>query len=74
MKLKVGKDLNADIEVLKAIRGAHPHCLFILDANEGYTSSEAIQVLRKLQGKLINEYLLQRLILFIDVIHLQKWR
>nr|XP_043609999.1 L-Ala-D/L-amino acid epimerase isoform X2 [Erigeron canadensis] len=50
LKLKVGKDLNADIEVLQAIRMAHPHCLFILDANEGYTSSEAIQVLEKLNG------------------------
>lgn len=53
MKLKVGKDLNSDIEVLQAIRVAHPHCLFILDANEGYSSSEAIQVLEKLHGKLI---------------------
>ncbi|KAI3795142.1 hypothetical protein L1987_37790 [Smallanthus sonchifolius] len=48
LKLKAGRDLNADIEVLKAIRLAHPHCLFILDANEGYTSSEAIQVLENL--------------------------
>ncbi|GJZ99554.1 L-Ala-D/L-amino acid epimerase [Tanacetum coccineum] len=54
LKLKVGKDLNADIEVLQAIRAAHPHCLFILDANEGYTSSEAIQVLEKLHGKVIS--------------------
>nr|DAD29637.1 TPA_asm: hypothetical protein HUJ06_031105 [Nelumbo nucifera] len=51
LKLKVGKNLNADIEVLKAIRLAHPDCMFILDANEGYTANEAIQVLEKLCGK-----------------------
>ncbi|XP_034673885.1 L-Ala-D/L-amino acid epimerase isoform X1 [Vitis riparia] len=51
LKLKVGKNLNADIEVLQAIRVAHPDCLFILDANEGYTPKEAIEVLEKLHGK-----------------------
>lgn len=53
MKLKVGKNLNGDIEVLQAIRAAHPECFLILDANEGYTSTEAIQVLQKLHGKFL---------------------
>ncbi|KAJ0962672.1 hypothetical protein J5N97_027794 [Dioscorea zingiberensis] len=48
LKLKVGKNLESDIEVLKAIRVAHPTCSFILDANEGYTANEAIEVLDKL--------------------------
>ncbi|KAG6675755.1 hypothetical protein I3842_15G119500 [Carya illinoinensis] len=48
LKLKVGKNLKADIEVLQAIRGAHPECLFILDANEGYKAKEAIEVLDQL--------------------------
>lgn len=48
LKLKVGKDLRADLEVLRAIRVAHPDCSFILDANEGYTANEAIEVLDKL--------------------------
>lgn len=51
LKLKVGKNLISDIEVLLAIRAVHPDCDFILDANEGYTSEEAIQVLDKLYGK-----------------------
>lgn len=51
LKLKVGKNLNADIEVLQAIRAVHPDCSFILDANEGYKPSEAIEVLDKLHGK-----------------------
>jgi len=50
LKLKVGKNLKADIEVLQAIRKAHPECLFILDANEGYKPKEAIEVLEKLHG------------------------
>ncbi|CAN0921128.1 L-Ala-D/L-amino acid epimerase [Linum grandiflorum] len=48
LKLKVGMNLDADIQVLQAIRAVHPDCSFILDANEGYTSDEAIQVLEKL--------------------------
>lgn len=51
LKLKVGKNLNSDIEVLKAIRLVHPDCMFILDANEGYKPKEAVEVLEKLHGK-----------------------
>lgn len=51
LKLKMGKNLNANIEVLQAICVAHLDCLFILDANEGYTPKEAIDVLEKLHGK-----------------------
>ena len=50
LKLKVGKNLNSDIEVLKAIRLVHPDCSFILDANEGYTANQAIEVLDRLNG------------------------
>ncbi|GAV81341.1 MR_MLE domain-containing protein/MR_MLE_N domain-containing protein/MR_MLE_C domain-containing protein, partial [Cephalotus follicularis] len=48
LKLKVGKNLKSDIEVLQAIRVAHPDCSFILDANEGYKPKEAIEVLERL--------------------------
>ena len=51
LKLKVGKNLKADIEVLQAIRVAYPDCSFILDANEGYRPQEAIEVLEKLHGR-----------------------
>ena len=50
LKLKVGKNLNSDLEVLKAVRLVHPDCSFILDANEGYTASQAIEVLDRLNG------------------------
>jgi L-alanine-DL-glutamate epimerase-like enolase superfamily enzyme len=50
LKLKVGKKLREDVEVLQAIRAVHPDCLFILDANEGYKPEEAIEVFEKLHG------------------------
>ena len=51
LKLKVGKNLQTDIEVLQAIRVAHRGCSFILDANKGYRPEEAIEVLEKLHGR-----------------------
>ncbi|CAM8941264.1 unnamed protein product [Rhodiola kirilowii] len=67
LKLKVGKNLDADIEVLKAIRGVHPDCLFILDANEGYSPSEAIEVLKKLHGIGVTP------VLFEQPVHRDDW-
>nr|XP_017241277.1 PREDICTED: L-Ala-D/L-amino acid epimerase-like [Daucus carota subsp. sativus]XP_017241278.1 PREDICTED: L-Ala-D/L-amino acid epimerase-like [Daucus carota subsp. sativus] len=60
LKLKVGKNLKGDIEVLQAIRAAHPDCLFILDANEGYTSTEAIQVLETLHEMKVTPVLFEQ--------------
>ncbi|XVE72124.1 hypothetical protein DITRI_Ditri11bG0013300 [Diplodiscus trichospermus] len=51
LKIHVGRGLDTDIEVLQAVRAAHPQCLFILDATEGYTSKEAIDVLEKLNDQ-----------------------
>ncbi|KAL8124064.1 L-Ala-D/L-amino acid epimerase-like [Apium graveolens] len=67
LKLKVGKNLNGDIEVLQAIRAAHPDCLFILDANEGYTSAEAIQVLEMLHVMKLSP------VLFEQPVHKDDW-
>ncbi|KAJ4831572.1 hypothetical protein Tsubulata_044127 [Turnera subulata] len=67
LKLKVGKNLKADIEVLQAIRMAHPGCLFILDANEGYNSEEAIEVLQKLHEMGVTP------ILFEQPVHRDDW-
>ncbi|XP_010032291.2 L-Ala-D/L-amino acid epimerase [Eucalyptus grandis] len=67
LKLKVGKDLKADIEVLQAIRAVHPTCSFILDANEGYKSSEAILVLDKLHEMGVTP------ILFEQPVHRDDW-
>ncbi|KAI4324668.1 hypothetical protein MLD38_030135 [Melastoma candidum] len=67
LKLKVGKNLHTDIEVLQAIRAVHPDCSFILDANEGYKSSEAIEVLDKLNAMGVTP------ILFEQPVHRDDW-
>ncbi|KAF9595013.1 hypothetical protein IFM89_036031 [Coptis chinensis] len=67
LKLKVGKNLNADIDVLKAIREVHPDCSFILDANEGYSANEAIEVLEKLHEMGVTP------VLFEQPVHRDDW-
>lgn len=51
MRLSIGVNLYAELEVIKAINLAHPHCSFILDANEKCTPKEAITALEKLHGE-----------------------
>ncbi|CAL4977703.1 unnamed protein product [Urochloa decumbens] len=67
LKLKVGKNMNSDIEVLKAIRLVHPDCSFILDANEGYTSDQAIEVLDRLNEMGVTP------VLFEQPVHRDDW-
>ncbi|KAF6147202.1 hypothetical protein GIB67_039332 [Kingdonia uniflora] len=67
LKLKVGNNLDSDIEVLKAIRKVHPDCSFILDANEGYTADEVIEVIEKLHEMGVTP------ILFEQPIHKDDW-
>ncbi|CAN8269115.1 unnamed protein product [Cochlearia groenlandica] len=67
LKLKVGKNLKADIEVLQAIREVHPTCSFILDANEGYSTEEAVEVLEKLHEMNVTP------VLFEQPVHRDNW-
>lgn len=45
-KVKVGKDLEQDARSLIAVHVAVPRSTFRIDANEGYTATEAIALLR----------------------------
>ncbi|KAL1824759.1 hypothetical protein ACET3Z_011537 [Daucus carota] len=67
LKLKVGKNLNSDIEMIRAVRKAHPDCSLILDANEGYSSSEAIQILQTLHEMKLSP------VMFEQPIHRSDW-
>lgn len=67
LKLKVGKNLIADIEALKGIRKVYTDCLFILDANEGYTPGEAVEVLQKLHDMGVTP------VLFEQPVHRDDW-
>jgi L-alanine-DL-glutamate epimerase-like enolase superfamily enzyme len=46
LKIKVGKDVDADIRALEAIGRAAPGAKLRVDANAGYTASQAIAVAR----------------------------
>ncbi|CAE5967706.1 unnamed protein product [Arabidopsis arenosa] len=67
LKLKVGKNLKADVEVLQAIRAVHPTCSFILDANEGYQTEEAVRVLETLHEMKVTP------VLFEQPVHRDNW-
>ncbi|KAH9722864.1 Dipeptide epimerase [Citrus sinensis] len=67
LKLKVGKNLKEDIEVLRAIRAVHPDSSFILDANEGYKPQEAVEVLEKLYEMGVTP------VLFEQPVHRDDW-
>ncbi|OAP05345.1 CYP77A5P [Arabidopsis thaliana] len=67
LKLKVGKNLKTDIEVLQAIRAVHPTCSFILDANEGYQTEEAVKVLETLHEMKVTP------VLFEQPVHRDNW-
>ncbi|MFO7882941.1 MAG: dipeptide epimerase [Kosmotogaceae bacterium] len=42
IKIKVGEDLNTDIERIRAIADAAPNAEFIVDANTGYTPKQSV--------------------------------
>ncbi len=60
IKTKVGLDVDADIERLAAIRRAHPDCALVLDANEGYTAEQALDVVRRLRDAGMEPALLEQ--------------
>jgi L-alanine-DL-glutamate epimerase-like enolase superfamily enzyme len=49
IKTKVGLDVDADVERLRAIRRGHPGCQLIVDANEGYSADDALRALRTMR-------------------------
>ena len=51
IKTKVGHDWREDVERLAAIRSGHPSCELILDANEGYTAREALELIAALRSQ-----------------------
>ena len=60
LKTKVGADVDADVERVKAIREGHPTSDLILDANEGYDVVQTLAVLRILRRKGLEPVLLEQ--------------
>jgi L-Ala-D/L-Glu epimerase len=50
-KVKVGKDLDADVAALLAIHAAVPQARFRIDANAGFTAADAIRLVRTIEAK-----------------------
>ena len=50
IKSKLGRDVAADVERLAAIRRGHPDCALVIDANEGYTAQQALDMLVELRA------------------------
>lgn len=50
-KVKVGKDLDADVKALLAIHDAVPGARFRIDANAGFTAADAIRLIRTIEAK-----------------------
>jgi L-alanine-DL-glutamate epimerase-like enolase superfamily enzyme len=48
LKLKGGIDASLDVRRVRAVRDALPHCTLRLDADQGYTVEEAVEVARAL--------------------------
>lgn len=52
LKLKGGLDPQQDVERVHAVANALPHLTLRLDADQGYTAQQAIDVARALEGRL----------------------
>lgn len=52
LKLKGGVDPHADVQRVCAVSDALPHVILRLDADQGYTIEQAIDVARALEGRL----------------------
>jgi len=50
LKVKGGLDPDEDVRRVRAIHDALPHCTLRLDADQGYTAGQALDVSRALQG------------------------
>ncbi len=48
IKLKVGSGLDEDVARTRAVREGAPACDITLDANQGFTASEAVELVRRL--------------------------
>lgn len=60
LKVKIGRDVAADLARLLAIRAGHPCCRLILDGNAGYTVAETLALLRELRRAGIEPALLEQ--------------
>lgn len=59
-KVKVGQDVDADIRRIEAVHRAFPEASFVVDANQGFTVSEALQFIESISRLAIPVLLLEQ--------------
>lgn len=59
-KVKVGKDMDEDIARVAAIHEAVPRCSFIVDANQGFSPTQAVKFTRELLDRGMSIHLLEQ--------------
>lgn len=67
LKTKVGKDLKDDVERLSAIMEGAPSCSITVDANQGYSPTEAVHFIRELEKRNIRPLLFEQPVLKTDL-------
>ncbi|MBI4386210.1 MAG: dipeptide epimerase [Elusimicrobia bacterium] len=60
IKIKIGRDLDEDIERIRAVASEAPRAELLLDANEGYRARQALSLLRRLRALGIRPALLEQ--------------
>lgn len=60
LKVKVGKNLDADLMTIQAIAAKHSDIHFVIDANQGFTEGEVVSLINFLNRKHINIRLLEQ--------------
>lgn len=67
LKTKVGKNLIEDVDRLLAIKEAAPDCGIIIDANQGYSPSDAVHFLQELEKNNIRPVLFEQPVIKTDL-------
>lgn len=67
LKTKVGKDLKDDIERLSVISEGAPGCSITVDANQGYSPTDAVRFIQELEKKNIRPLLFEQPVLKDDL-------
>jgi L-alanine-DL-glutamate epimerase-like enolase superfamily enzyme len=60
IKTKIGLDMTEDIDRVLAIHRGHPDCRLVLDANEGYSVNQTLEMLSELRTAGIHPALLEQ--------------
>ncbi len=60
IKIKVGVDLDEDLDRVLAVKSAAPKAKLFVDANQGYSPREAIELIRRLRKRRIEPLLFEQ--------------